>query len=178
MFCVGVKHLNLLLQNTKPTKSDLSSSQGVLFLRKVNGGSKWFEDGDEDNDRKYIGEIENGKPNGTGTITFPDGEKCEGKWKDGKIHGQGTRTFPDGEKYVGEFKDGEYNGQGTYTHPNGDKYMGEFKDGKRNGQGTTTLPNGDKFVGGWKDGKPWNGTYYDKEGNILGKWVNGKMIKQ
>ena len=132
VFYVGLKHLNLLLQNTKPTKSDLSSSQGVLFLRNVNGGSKWFEDGDEDNDRKYIG----------------------------------------------EYKDGKRNGQGTETFPNGNKYVGEFKDGKRNGQGTTTLPNGDKFVGGWKEGKPWNGTYYDKEGNILGKWVNGKMIKQ
>ena len=33
----------------------MSSSQGVIFLKKknVNGESKWFEDGDEDNDRKY-----------------------------------------------------------------------------------------------------------------------------
>ena len=55
--------------------SDMSSSQGVLFLRNENGKSNWFEDGDEDNDGKYIGKIENGKPNGTGSITFPDGRK-------------------------------------------------------------------------------------------------------
>ena len=48
----------------------MSSSQGVLFLRNVNGKSNWFEDGDEDNDGKYIGEIENGKPNGTGSIKW------------------------------------------------------------------------------------------------------------
>jgi len=53
----------------------MSSSQGVLYLRDENGESKWFEDGDEDNDGKYIGEIENGKPNGQGTLSFPDGDK-------------------------------------------------------------------------------------------------------
>ena len=41
----------------------MSTSQWVIFLKKknVNGGSKWFEDGDEENDGKYIGGIENGK---------------------------------------------------------------------------------------------------------------------
>ena len=53
----------------------MSSSKGVLFLRNENGEPKWFENGDENNDGKYIGEIENGKPNGTGSITFPDGQK-------------------------------------------------------------------------------------------------------
>ena len=86
----------------------MSSSQGVLFLRNVNGEPKWFEDGDEDNDGKYIGEIENGKPNGTGSITFPDGHKYEGEWKDGRHHGHGIFTSPDGDKYVGEWKDGKY----------------------------------------------------------------------
>ena len=67
----------------------MSSIQRVLILRNVNGESKWFEDGDEDNDGKYIGEIENGKPNGTGSITFLDGTMYVGKWKDGKRHGKG-----------------------------------------------------------------------------------------
>ena len=92
----------------------MSSSQGVLFLRNVNGKSKWFEDGDEDNDGKYIGEIENGKPNGTGTITFPDGQKYVGEYKDGKKHGQGTYTYTDGRKYVGEFKNGNFWNGTTY----------------------------------------------------------------
>ena len=82
----------------------MSSSQEVLFLRDEYGESKWFENGDEENDGKYVGEIENGKPNGTGTITFPDGRK-----------------------YIGEFKGGD----------------------------------------------PWNGVEFNKDGNIIGKWVNG-----
>ena len=64
----------------------MSTSQGVIFLKKknVNGESKWFEDGDEENDGKYVGEIENGKPNGTGSITFPDGRKHVGEYRKNK----------------------------------------------------------------------------------------------
>ena len=97
----------------------MSSSQGVLFLRNVVGRSIWFEDGDEKNDGKYVGEIENGKPNGTGTIIYPDGEKYLGEWKNGKKHGQGTYTYPKGSEYVGEWKDNEKHGQGVYTFPSG-----------------------------------------------------------
>ena len=82
----------------------MSSSQGVIFLKKknVNGESKWFEDGDEENDGKYVGEIENGKPNGTGSITFPDGRKHVGEFKDGKPNGQGTLTLPKTENVSNE----------------------------------------------------------------------------
>ena len=98
----------------------MSSSQGVLFLRNVNGKLNWFEDGDEDNDGKYIGEIKNREPNGTGSITFPDGDKYVGEFKNGKYHGQGTETWSDGRKYVGEYKNGkEWNG--TYYNNNGKK---------------------------------------------------------
>jgi len=84
-------------------------------------------------------------------------------------------TFTDGEKYDGEWKDGKQNGQGTLTFKDGSKYLGEWKDGEYHGQGTETLPNG-QLVGEYKDGKPWNVKGYDKEGNIIGKWVNG--VKQ
>ena len=80
--------------------------KGVLFFREGNSGFGWYEDGDEKKDRWYVGEIENGEPNG---------------------------------------------------------------------QGTETLPNG-QLVGEYKDGNPWNVKGYDKERNIIGKWVNG--VKQ
>ena len=66
--------------------------------------------------------------------------------------------------------------QGDFTFHNGAKYKGELKDGIPNGQGTSTFLDGEKYVGAFKDGKSWNGTMYDKEGNIIGKWVNG--VKQ
>ena len=52
-------------------------------------------------------------------------------------------------------------------------YVGEWKDGKKHGQGIFTFPDGSKYVGEYKDGKKWNGTEYDKNGRIIGKFVNG-----
>jgi len=96
------------------------------------------------------------------------------------MNGQGTYTFGKGEwegdKYVGEWKDGKRTGQGTYTWSNGNKYIGEWKDGKRTGQGTLTFPDGTKYVGEWKNGKEWNITFYEKNGNIIGRFVDG--VKQ
>ena len=142
----------------------MSKNIGVLFRREENGESKWFENGDEDNDEKYIGEIENGKPNGQGTYTFPDGKKYEGKFKDGKEHGKGTLTTPDGFTDVGDWDDD-------------DLYINVKMDMKLDFE-VFSYPNGSKYFGEWKDDKEWNGTSYDKNGNIEWKYVNGKRIKQ
>ena len=56
--------------------------------------------------------------------------------------------------------------------------MGEFKDGNSHGQGTVTSKDGETFVGEWKDDKEWNGNEYNKDGKIISKYVNGKMIRQ
>ncbi len=165
---------------------------------------QWIGFGDKDTQPKYQGQVKDGKPNGLGVIFDPNGSKYVGSWMNGEQNGQGTETFPNGEKYVGEYKDGKPNGQGTFNSggskyvgeykdglPNGqgthtfvkgdfvgEKYVGEYKDGKPNGQGTFTWSSGSKYVGEYKDGKTWNGTQYDKNGNITTKVVNGKTIKQ
>ena len=139
---------------------------------KKNGqGTETLPDG-----RKYVGEWKDGKPNGQGTETFLDGDKYEGKFKDGEKH-QGTYTWSNGNKYAGDWKDEEPHGNGTYIWSDGKKYVGEFKDGKKHGQGIMKLTNGIKFVGQFKVDKPWNGKMYDKNGNITGRFVNGKTIK-
>ena len=77
------------------------------------------------------------------------------------------------ETYVGERENRKYHGKGTLTFRDGEKYEGEFKDGKKHGQGTYTISSGGKYIGEWKDGERWNGTLYDKEGKIIGKFMNG-----
>jgi len=67
--------------------------------------------------------------------------------------------------------------QGNFTFPNGAKYKGELKDGIPNGQGTSTFRDGGKYVGEFKDGKMWTGIFYDNNGNITGKFVNGVLQK-
>jgi len=83
--------------------------------------------------------------------------------------------LPDGGNYFGESKNGKPNGQGTMTLTDGTKYIGEWKDGKPNGQGTEIITDGSKFVGEFKDDSFLNGTFYDKEGNIKSKMLNGKI---
>jgi hypothetical protein len=157
---------------------DYSKYEGEIKNGLPNGqGTETLTNGD-----KYDGEWKNGKKNGQGITTYPDGRNYIGEYKDEKRNGQGTHTWSDGRKYVGEYKDGEPSGRGTHTFGKGDfegdKYEGEYKDGIPNGQGTYTSSNGEKYEGEWKDEKPWNGTYYDKNGNIKGKFVNGKEIHQ
>jgi hypothetical protein len=142
---------------------------GVLYLygTKLNaltfsGGNIifWETVGDSKDNPKYEGEVKNGEPNGTGTLTVTsanygiEDKKYVGEWKDGLPNGQGTLTSSGRYKYVGEWKDGKEHGQGTWTDStDGEKYVGEFKDGKYHGQGTNTKSNVYKYVGEWKDGK-------------------------
>ena len=121
----------------------------------------------------YIGEVSNGVPNGQGTFTYGSGSKYVGEHKDGRKHGQGTYTWSDGSKYVGEFKGDKTHGQGTYTYADGYKYVGEYKDDKRHGQGTFTFPSGEKYVGKFKDTEIWEGTEYDKDGNVTATYSEG-----
>ena len=94
------------LQQEKTEFTQHINKRRVLFRTKINGKWGWHKYGDQKKDGKYLGEVVNGKPNG-----------------------QGTHTWPDGEKYVGEYKDGNENGQGTYTFTNGKKWIGEFRNG-------------------------------------------------
>ena len=55
------------------------------------------------------------------------------------------------------------------------RYEGEIENLKPNGQGTFTNNTGHKYVGEWKDGKRWNITWYDRDGYIQGKYVNGEI---
>jgi hypothetical protein len=80
--------------------------EGVLFRRIENGEVRWFENGNDKKDWKYIGEIKNGKPNGTGVLSSTFGN-YSGEVKNGMQHGQGTFTYKSGRKRVGEFRKGK-----------------------------------------------------------------------
>ena len=78
-------------------------------------------------------------------------------------------------KYEGDVENGKPNGVGILIFPSGEKYVGEWKNGERHGQGTFTHPNGYKYIGDWNKGNFGTGTWYDIKGNILKKYVNGKV---
>ena len=149
-----MKHLLIILSIPLLSSPVIGQETGVLYLYETSSGLVWKTFGDDKVQPKYKGEIKNGKPEGFGNLTSSDGEKYVGEWKDGK-------------KY----------GQGTYIYHHGFKYVGEWKDNKKHGQGTYTLTDGNRFEGEWKDGNQWNLTILDKNGNIIGKWVNGVLQK-
>ena len=143
---------------------------GFSFGWKSGQGTEIFSDG-----RKYIGEFRLNKPNGAGIETYPDGTKYEGNFIDGKFNGDITITFPDGTKYEGEGINGEIKGYGKYTFTDGIKFRGKYFRyiGVKSWSGHTYHSDGSEFIGDWKDGKPWNGTFYFKNRNIKGEYING-----
>ena len=173
-----MKHLLIILISilllSSPVIGDNHKGETLYGWITSSSTLEWKTFGEKGTHPIYKGDVENGKPNGLGVITFPDGSKFVGEHKDGGKNGQGIFTFSWGGKYVGEYKNGKQNGQGTETYPSGSKYVGEYKDGEQNGQGTYTFSDGRKYIGEYKDGKPWNGTGYDKDGNFIIKYVNGK----
>ena len=102
---VGVKNVEVVQK--KPIIVVEKKEKGVLYGRLYNKKLLWKKSGDEEKDGKYVGEIENRKPNGQGTLTWFNGDKYVGEFMDGKKNGQGTYTFYYGRKYVGEFMDGK-----------------------------------------------------------------------
>jgi hypothetical protein len=126
------------------------------------------------------------RKHGHGTESFPSQGSKEkytyiGEFKDDKYNGHGTITFPNGDSYLGEWKDGEFHGQGKYFYRSGPlkggSFEGNYVDGTANGQGTFTMPNGTKGVGIFKGSKPVDVNVYDKNGNLIEKYLNGKKIK-
>jgi len=101
-----MKHLLILLSLLILSLPLLAQETGALYFKKVNGKYGWFENGNDKKDWKYIGEIKNGKPNGTGVLSSTFG-KYSGEVKNGMKHGQGTYTYKSGRKRVGEFRKGK-----------------------------------------------------------------------
>ena len=159
-----------------------------------NGQGKYtFEDG-----FGYEGEWKNGNENGIGNLTYPNGDKYIGEFKNGKMR-DGKMYKKNGDIHIQKNSEwilmwgvmyfglrngvlGYYKGKWDLieSEHNKDysKYEGEIKDGKPNGKGTETSTNRGKYIGEFKNGKWINGEYFNKDGKIGVKYINGKMIKQ
>ena len=56
---------------------------------------------------EYVGDINNGKRNGKGTLTYINGDKYVGDFVDGEFHGKGTVFLKNGKKIKGKWLSGE-----------------------------------------------------------------------
>ena len=68
----------------------------------------WYDYGDEGNDGKYVGDIVNMKPNGSGIFVYGKGkwagDRYDGQWKDGEFHGRGKFIEPTVRDFWGNGK--------------------------------------------------------------------------
>ena len=96
--------------------------------------------------------------------------KVKGKFKaKGKKRHKGGLFFINRNRIVRWYENGDEEKDG--------KYVGEIENMEPNGQGTHAYSNGEIYVGKGKGGSPWIGTKYNKNGKILGKWLNGSFSK-
>jgi len=114
----------------------------------------------------YYGEVsQEGKKQGYGKVTFPNGDTYEGNWENDQMDGLGIYTWKIGGRYEGAFEAGKIQGAGKRSYASGNVYEGEFLDGKKQGKGVMVFSNGDIYEGDWnKDDMEGQGTY---------KWVSG-----
>ena len=106
----------------------------------------------------FVGRVEDGKPEGFGTMTFANGDSMYGMFVNGNMNDEtGHHDFADGGTYDGPMVGGtRFNGLGTRIFGGdyvGHSYTGNFENGNFNGEGTYTFPDGSTNVGLFKDGK-------------------------
>ena len=110
--------------------------------------------GQEDPRKKYVGDISDWNPHGSGRLEFKNGQVLEG-------------TFVEGELV-----------KGKVIQPNGHTLEGDFHGGKLHGTGTVTMPDGRIISGTFEQGKIIKGRMEKANGTVLvGEFVdNGLMV--
>ena len=97
----------------------------------------------------------------------------DSQWKDGKANGEGVVTLADGSKYIGKIMDDRLHGKGIYRYADGMIYDGEWENSNFV-SGTLTNPDGSKYFGEFMENKIYDGVQYDKNGNPVAKFYEGK----
>ena len=98
---------------------DIKSFSGTLDTEMINAA------GD-----KYIGQLKNGKPEGTGELLTAAGDKYIGELKEGKPDGKGELLNASGDRYTGSFSEGLPHGQGTMVYTDGRTETGIWHHGQ------------------------------------------------
>ena len=149
-----------------------------------------------DND-VYSGQLNDGQPEGIGSMSYAAGQRYSGIWHAGQKHGEGILTLPaTNSLYVGQFFDDsrtgfgrlisqqfEYSGQWHQNMPHGygvfrldwggkkgQFYAGYWHQGVRWGTGFSVLSKGIHYVGDWQQDVP-NG--FGESTSSGGVWFEG-----
>jgi hypothetical protein len=97
----------------------------------VQGTGTWTSPG---GDETYSGEWANGRANGQGEFTSPQGTKLEGTWRDGRLV-TGTVRWPDGSRYEGPVRDDGVLADGRFFDAHGNELRDGSADREREHRG-------------------------------------------
>ncbi len=97
----------------------------------------------------YDGDLANGLPNGSGKMTFKNGDIYTGDWKNGFMSGYGKLTTADGMVYEGNWINGNKNGEGKLLISDGSVITGNWVNGKLNGSSTVIINDGSTHTVYW-----------------------------
>lgn len=115
-----------------------------------------------------------GKADGEGKATGPDGSTYTGSAKNGKRHGYGTVTAPGGYWFQGRFRNGLAHGEATFRDPDGNYFRARFENGEEVGKRVPVAyasldkgepDNTDNTGGEAAESKQWN----DSTGSVEGE---------
>lgn len=81
----------------------------------------------------YQGNLIDGRPEGEGTIIFPDGSRYEGSWRGGAYNGWGKYFFASGAVFEGMWAKSTMEGEGKLTVNTEESYRGTWRCGKKQG---------------------------------------------
>jgi hypothetical protein len=160
----------------KMTFQDGDIYEGEFERNMFHGYGKYSKKIDSKKIIYYEGKWINGKKQGKGKETFPNGTVFEGEWQDNHKVNKGKITYFNGDIYKGEISpDLKKNGRGLLTSQSGFIYDGEWKDDKKNGRGKVTTSSGNIYEGGWKDDKFHGNGKLTKSSHVYeGEFENGK----
>ena len=99
----------------------------------------------------WTGPCKDGRADGEGRATAPDGSTYAGSASQGKPHGHGTVKTANGGYYQGAFRNGLQHGWALVRNAGGRMYRAEFRDGQQVGK--SILAEGVADNDPWKD--PW-----------------------
>ncbi|WP_354003677.1 protein kinase domain-containing protein [Ramlibacter aurantiacus] len=118
------------------------------------------------NGDRFEGRMVNGSKEGKGTFEWANGQRYSGEWAGDVPHGQGTMRFASGHVYTGEWVKGKQHGKGEFVWANGQRYQGEWSADQPHGEGSMRFTNGDVYTGRWVNGH--------RQGRGQFVWANGQ----
>ena len=137
------------------------------------------------NGSSYEGSFHEKKKHGQGLYIWTDGEeegkeicRYSGAYDNGKRQGLGKMTFPDGSYYHGMWEDNKRCGEGTYKYVNGDAYSGTWAEDFKSGNGAYEFSSDkSQFVGVWESGKITSGKWvFIDGGSYSGRFIDGQPV--